>query len=196
MSRYRPRGSDEKLTVLPDSKITLELPAPGSFLEEKLKEQYESLFASELGDWDNFIRPFKKRDNLLEINRFALESVQRANRARAQVVETNESPFLFVYGDQAEVYTFSLQLLDGGKLATSNGDVDWLNSFEDFYTAFKAQTIADYRLRLSVHYKNNEYVGVWLNMDVQETSEFDTVAMVSFQFYCTKKIRFGGVKQT
>ncbi len=193
MSRYRPQSLKEgKLVQLPKTKITLEMPGD-SRLKEKLKSQHNNLFASELGSWSEFVRPFSSLENgqsdKLVLDCFALDSVQRSNKSRSQIVETNEAPFLFVYGDQAELYTFSLQLLDGGRLATSDEDINWLNKFEDFYTRFRAQTIVDYQMRLSIHYKNNEFFGVWLNMDIQENSEFDTLAVATFQFYCTKKIR-------
>lgn len=178
-----PSGEDGK-KPLPKAKIKLVLKH-----EEKLKLQHDRVF-SEMKKWDDFKESFKSENTVedaLEIDKFVLESVQRANRARSQIVETNERPILFVYGDQAEVYNFSLRLIEGGKNFRGQ-KTDWLTQFEKFYNRFRAQTIADYQLDLSIRYKEKEFHGVWLNMDIQEESDFDRTAVVNFQLFVLKKV--------
>ncbi len=182
---------------LPKAVIKLELPpktedTQGVTAWGKLQKEHNESFGG-LDSFDEFIKPYQKRPdskpNELILDTFVLENVQRSRRSRSQVIETNERAILFVYGEQAKLYTFALRVLDGGvPLQGKEYKTNWLDHFEKFYERFGPQTIADHQLRFSISYKGNEHVGVWLNMDIQEESNFDKVAGVTFQMFVSETI--------
>jgi hypothetical protein len=185
-SRYTPGTAGGKKT-LPKAKITLELPSQPEYREHLENEHL--LFRNKLGDWNSFIAPYQKdsaNPNRLEIDSFVLENVQRSHRSRSQIVETNESAILFMYGEQALVYNFALRLMDGGE-NLSGEKFDWLDKLERFYERFSGQVIADYNMDFRVSFKRRSYKGVWLNFDIQEESDFDRAAGVTFQMFVVEK---------
>lgn len=187
-SRYPSRGGGGR-KELPKATITLELPAPSSGLRKRLENEHELLFEASMGEWSAFIAPFqtnKANPNLLTIDTFLLETAQRSHRSRSQIAETNEAAILFMYGEQAKVYSFSLRLMDGGE-NLSGTTFDWLEKMEKFYERFSGQTIADYNMKFTLSYKHREYTGVWLNFDIQEESDFDRTAGVTFQMFVLDK---------
>lgn len=172
---------------LPKAEIRLEI--PGNDVLNLLKATHD---VDRFGEWEEFITPYKvgdpPNDQQLVLREFILADVTKSNRTRFQIVETNESPILFTFGDQAKVYSYEFQILNGG-LNLAGQDTEWIRRFEDFYERFNAVTIATYGLRLYVDYDREVHEVVWLTLDIRQSSESDVIATAHSQMYLVNKRR-------
>ena len=122
----------------------------------------------------------------LEIKNFVLESTQRSKRQRYQIVETNESPTLFAYGDLAKVYFITLRVINAGpNIFNPEQNNNWLDELEEFYDLFKLHILIDYNMTLKIITRDREITGYWLNFNISEQAEMDKVATITFDFYVT-----------
>ena len=182
-ARY-PTGDSGK--ELPKARITLALPDPTSPLRERLEREHDRFFVI-WGIGIPSLSPFEKT-RLTPI--FDHRYVYLGNGAAFQEPLANRrnqrNRYSFMYGEQAKIYNFSLRLMDGGENLFGTS-FDWLDKIEKFYERFNGQVIADYNMKFAISYKNREYTGVWLNFDIQEESDFDKTAGVTFQMFVLNK---------
>lgn len=173
------------------NKAALVLTIPSDEVAQKLSEAHDKNRFGGLS-WEEFIRPFQLQfphdKNQLTIKEFILENDHQPNRSRFQVVETNESSILFMFGDQARIFTYQLRLLQGGFNLVGQ-DTDWFSRLENFYHRFNGTIIASYGLKLSLQFDREIHDIVWLNFDAQRSADTDTLASVTIQAFVVNKKR-------
>lgn len=118
-------------------------------------------------------------------DKFMLRNVSRSKKPISQIVQTNKYPILYVLGERAKVYNFSLSLLDGGTDMLGD-DYGWLNQFEKINQLADAKALVDNEgLKLKIVYGDKIATGVWLDVGIRENADQDKVVSCDFQMFVT-----------
>jgi len=124
----------------------------------------------------------------IELDKFFIQRISENNLDRTQVIESNEHPMFFAFGEGAETHQYQLNVLDG-KENMLGENVDDLNYYEDFYELARPHTILDYEMEMTIIYSDKKIKGIWYNMNYDKNSENDKVVGVSFKFFVIQKKR-------
>ncbi|MFW5895111.1 MAG: hypothetical protein ACOCT9_00050 [archaeon] len=122
---------------------------------------------------------------VITMNKFYLKSINRSPKDRTQIIETNEYPLFFGFGEGAELHKYSITVLAGGKENFLEESSNWIDTYEDFFTIARPHNIIDYNLRFNISYSNRSYDGLWFGMVFNENAEMDKIVGVSFNFFVT-----------
>lgn len=122
------------------------------------------------------------------LDKFHIQRISENNVDKTQVIESNEFPMFFAFGEGAETHQYQLNVLDG-KENMLKEDAGWLNIYEDFYKLARPHTILDYELQMSIIYSDKKINGIWYNMNFDKNSQNDKVVGASFKFFVISKER-------
>jgi hypothetical protein len=124
----------------------------------------------------------------IELDKFYIQRISENNLDRTQVIESNEHPMFFAFGEGAETHQYQLNVLDGKEnmLGENTNDLEY---YEKFYDFARPHTILDYEMEMTIIYSNKRIKGIWYNMNYDKNSQNDKVVGVSFKFFVIKKRR-------
>lgn len=187
-SYLKPESGSRGERRLPKAEIRIDIPRndDGPDTLARLRADHDD--ARYQLPWNEYVAPYvdPHNDRILRLRHFVLGDVGESVRSRFQVVESNESPILFMFGEQARIYNYNFHILSGGT-NLRNQDTDWKRLFERFYDRFNGAVIAHYRLKMYLSFAREEHQVVWLNLDMRRSSETDVLAVAQSQMFLVKK---------
>ena len=162
------------------ARITLELPEPDTEVYEKYTDNFD---IEEVEEKIGLETEEEDQPTVLVLEDFFLSAISESYPERTQIIETNEFPIMFGFGEGARIFQFEISVFDD----KDREDFDWLTFLKKFHRICKATTIIDYNLDFRIQYNQEEFKGVWFNMNFQKNSQRDKVVLGNFKFFVLKE---------
>lgn len=162
-------------------KARLELEIPSEQVFKKIKKDFGEERINSLLKKLKFnpsIKPLK-----IVVDKFILRSANIVPPDKVQIVDTNEAPVFFAFGERAEVNSYSIALLNNPREQLSKDDHNWFKIFKEFHKIFRPTTIVDYGLELRLYYDNTVHEGIWFNMMYQQDADSEKIVGANFQWF-------------
>lgn len=153
-------------------------------MKEKIGTEVDELI-DKLGSEETKEAPYE-----IIMDKFFLQRINRTPKDRYQIMETNEYPILFAYGEGAEMHQYSISVLNGSEKNLSEEDYNWLDDYELFFKIARLHNLVDFGLNLTIEYSNRIYEGLWFDMQYDENAQLDKITGANFRFFVIEKRKY------